>query len=185
MDALSLLRTLGSLAVVLGVLVGGLWFARRFNLGPGMTGSGTGPRRVEVVERTPIDSRRSVLLIRRDGREHLLVIGPEGTAVVESAIVRDACDRQAEEARKSEIEAQRAMAAKRIEQAQARTAAAMNGARTLVQAAWRSLRVTGKRCARLLRHQIRRRRLMLSNESFGMALARISAVSADQKESHM
>ena len=35
-------------------------------------------RRVELIERLPLDARRSVALIRRDGREHLILLGPEG-----------------------------------------------------------------------------------------------------------
>ena len=67
MDAYSLLRTMGALAVVLGLLAGALWIVRRYDIGlPGRVANGGSSRRVEVVERTTLDGRRSVALVRRD-----------------------------------------------------------------------------------------------------------------------
>jgi flagellar protein FliO/FliZ len=43
-------------------------------------------RRLKVVEFLPLDARRRLVLIRRDDREHLLVLGPSGETVVESDI---------------------------------------------------------------------------------------------------
>jgi flagellar biogenesis protein FliO len=107
MDLLSLLRMLGGLGVVLGLLAGALWLVRRYDLKlPGRVAGGA-TRRLELIEKLPIDSRRSIALIRRDGREHLILLAPEGPLVVESAILRDEVDRVAEEARK-EAELERA-----------------------------------------------------------------------------
>lgn len=90
MDAMSLLRTVGALGLVLGVLVGALWIVRRYDINvPGRTGGGK-RRRLEIVERLSLDSKRSVALIRRDGREHLILIGPEGNVMIETAIQADA-----------------------------------------------------------------------------------------------
>lgn len=86
MDILSTLRTLGALGLVLGMLWGALWMVRRYDLNlPGRVAM-PGRRRVEMVERLPVDGRRSVALIRRDGVEHLILIGPEGAAVIETGI---------------------------------------------------------------------------------------------------
>ena len=99
MDLLSLLRTLGALGVVLGLLAGALWAIRRWDIKlPGRVAAGTG-RRVELVERLPLDARRSVALIRRDGREHLILLGPEGGVILEAGIVLDERDAEAAEAR--------------------------------------------------------------------------------------
>lgn len=118
MDLLSLLRTFGALGVVLGMMTGGLWLVRRFNLRlPGTTGGG---HRIELVERTAIDARRSAVLLRRDGREHLLLVGPEGTTIVESGIVRDAVDDQAERVREARAAEQREQAETALREAQAR-----------------------------------------------------------------
>lgn len=105
MDAYALLRTFGALAIVLGLLFAALWFARRFNLRlPGHTASG-GLRRVELVERTVLDAKRSVALLRRDGREHLILLAPEGNLVIESAIRLDAADRKVQAEREVEADA--------------------------------------------------------------------------------
>jgi len=83
---LPLLRMIGALAIVLGGLAGALWAVRRFDLRlPGRIGAAPRrERRLELVERLTIDPRRSVLLVRRDGREHLLLIAPEGHVVIEA-----------------------------------------------------------------------------------------------------
>ncbi|HLY55173.1 MAG TPA: hypothetical protein VKS60_06430, partial [Stellaceae bacterium] len=46
-----------------------------------------GKRRLGVVEATPIDGRRSLVLIRRDDVEHLLLLGPAHDLVIETRIV--------------------------------------------------------------------------------------------------
>lgn len=81
-----MLRTLGALGLVLGMLAGALWVVRRYDIKlPGRV-SGTGRKRVELVERLSVDAKRSVALIRRDGCEHLVLIGPDGHAVLETGI---------------------------------------------------------------------------------------------------
>ena len=91
MDFLALLRTFGALGIVLGLLAGALWLVRRYDLKlPGALMGGmmrsAGPRRIEMIERLPIDPRRSVALIRRDDKEHLVMIAPEGLLLIETAI---------------------------------------------------------------------------------------------------
>lgn len=91
MEPLALLRTLGSLSVVLGLLGLALWAVKRFNLRlPGAVGlRGASRRRIEVIERLGLDGKRALTLIRLDGREHLLLLGPDGPLLIESGIVRD------------------------------------------------------------------------------------------------
>ena len=86
MTLLPLLRMFGALVLVLGGLAGALWAVRRFDLRlPGRIGLAARPeRRLALVERLAVDPRRSLLLVRRDGREHLLLIAPEGHVVVEA-----------------------------------------------------------------------------------------------------
>lgn len=90
MDFLALLRTFAALAIVLGLLVGALWVVRRYDLKlpVRLLGGfhGTTERRVCLVERLPLDARRSVALIRRDDVEHLVLVGPEGAVLLESGI---------------------------------------------------------------------------------------------------
>ncbi|OAN52575.1 MULTISPECIES: flagellar biosynthetic protein FliO [unclassified Sphingobium] len=89
MDMLSLLRMIGALGVVLGLLAGGLWIVRRYEIRlPQKFLSGFGPagapRRLELVERLALDPRRCVALIRKDGREHMLLIAPEGLLILDA-----------------------------------------------------------------------------------------------------
>ena len=89
MDALYFLRTIAALGTVLGLLVGALWAVRRYNISlPGQTG-GRSSKRLALVERLGIDARRSVILVRRDDREHLIMVAPDGQMVIESNIVRE------------------------------------------------------------------------------------------------
>lgn len=90
MDALVLLRTFGALTLLLGVLAGALWAVRRFDIRlPGAV-TRQPERRLELVERLGIDQRRSAILIRRDDREHLVIVSPEGQVVVETLEARPA-----------------------------------------------------------------------------------------------
>lgn len=85
MDLLSLLRMFGGLIIVLGLLGGALWVVRRYDLKlPDRFLSSGADRRLAVVERLAIDGRRSVALIRRDDREHLVLIAPEGLLMLDA-----------------------------------------------------------------------------------------------------
>jgi hypothetical protein len=85
-DGIALVRALGALLTVLGVLAGALWAVRRYNIVlPGVGGART-DRRLAVVERLSLDPRRSLALVRRDGVEHLVLIAPEGHLVIETSI---------------------------------------------------------------------------------------------------
>jgi flagellar protein FliO/FliZ len=65
-----------ALAAVLG-LIGLLAFAaRRFGLMPGAVAGGGKGRRLGVVEAMPLDGKRRLVLIRRDEREHLIMLSP-------------------------------------------------------------------------------------------------------------
>lgn len=86
MDALALLRTMGALGIVLGMLAGALWGVRRFDIKlPGRVGAHAS-RRLAIVERLAIDAKRSVALIRRDAEEHLVLLCPEGVIVIETPV---------------------------------------------------------------------------------------------------
>ncbi|MGU3315134.1 flagellar biosynthetic protein FliO [Sphingomonas sp. M6A6_1c] len=84
MDLLSALRAVGALGLILGLLAGALWVVRRYGikLPAQWLGGGGAERRLALVERLALDGRRSVALIRCDGREHLVVIAPEGVVAL-------------------------------------------------------------------------------------------------------
>jgi flagellar protein FliO/FliZ len=74
-----------ALAFVVALIAALAWGVRRFNLVPGAAAL-RGSRRLGVVEVTPIDVRRKLVLVRRDDTEHLLLIGQQGDLVVEAGI---------------------------------------------------------------------------------------------------
>jgi flagellar protein FliO/FliZ len=85
-DGIALVRALGALLTVLGILAGALWAVRRFNIVLPGSGAPRPERRLAVIERLSLDPRRSITLLRRDGVEHLLLIAPEGHLLIESGI---------------------------------------------------------------------------------------------------
>jgi flagellar protein FliO/FliZ len=70
---------------LIGVLA---WAARRYGFLRGTVRPRNGERRLQVVEIAPVDSKRRLLLLRRDGTEHLVLLGPTTDVVIESGIVR-------------------------------------------------------------------------------------------------
>jgi flagellar protein FliO/FliZ len=79
------LRFLVALIAVLGLIMLLAWVARRFRLG-GLAGPAGPSGRLAVVETLPIDGRQRLVLIRRDDREHLILLGQERSLVIESGV---------------------------------------------------------------------------------------------------
>lgn len=90
-DAADYLRFVASLALVLGLVLAGVWALRKFGVG-GMVSRTAGRRRLAVVEAVAVDGRRRLVLVRRDDREHLLLVGGVTDVVVESGIRPQAPD---------------------------------------------------------------------------------------------
>jgi len=87
MDLDAYLRFVFALAFVIA-LIGLLAFAmKRYGMGGRMVRTMGGRRRLSVVEIAPLDGKRRLVLVRRDDREHLLVVGATGETVVERGIV--------------------------------------------------------------------------------------------------
>src|SRR5262249_38970995 len=77
--------------VVLGLLALAFWLLRRFGGGRFGSDAARGRQlRWAVIDQATIDSRRRLVLIRRDNVEHLLIIGGPSDVVVEQNIVRAA-----------------------------------------------------------------------------------------------
>jgi flagellar protein FliO/FliZ len=83
-DLLTIARFGAALAFVLLLIGGVAWLMRRY-LNTGAIGSAA-RRRLGVVESTMLDGKSRLVLVRRDDKEHLLVIGPASTTVVEAGI---------------------------------------------------------------------------------------------------
>ena len=87
MEAVDYLKFVASLALVLGLMGGLALVLKRLGLG----NVGILPpdkRRLKVVEILTIDPRRKALILRRDDKEHLVILGVNGETVVETDIKR-------------------------------------------------------------------------------------------------
>ena len=80
------LRFATALGVVIALILILAWIARRAGLGGRVRVQGR-PRRLAVVEALTLDPKRRLVIIRRDGTEHLLVLGSGGETVIERGIV--------------------------------------------------------------------------------------------------
>lgn len=85
MDYAAYLQFLLALIVVLGIILGLAWLARRFGMGGAPMGTRR-RRRLALMETLAIDGKRRLVLVRRDDREHLLLIGGASDLVVETGL---------------------------------------------------------------------------------------------------
>ncbi|MBI1239843.1 MAG: hypothetical protein GC199_10940 [Alphaproteobacteria bacterium] len=85
MDEIDLMRFIGAFALVMGLLFGCAWAARRLGFTAMTLQAGT-QRRLALVETRRLDARNTLALVRRDGVEHLLLIGPTGATLIEGGI---------------------------------------------------------------------------------------------------
>lgn len=84
MDLIDFARYFAALLLVLA-LVGGAGLAvRRFGMPGVMKGQGT--RRLAIVETLMIGPKQRLYILRCDNVEHLVLMGPDGSTVVESGI---------------------------------------------------------------------------------------------------
>lgn len=72
---------------LIGVLAA---LARRFNVGFPTPMRAGKARRLSVVEVAPIDTRRRLVLVRRDNTEHLILLGASSELLIESGIAAPA-----------------------------------------------------------------------------------------------
>ncbi|MBK8174446.1 MAG: FliO/MopB family protein [Rhodospirillales bacterium] len=88
MDASSYLQFVLALVFVLGLIGAAAYAARRLGLPQGGRIAGR-QRRLSVIESLPLDAKRRLVLLRRDGIEHLVLVGPAGDLMIERAITDD------------------------------------------------------------------------------------------------
>lgn len=80
------LKFIFALAFVMG-LIGLLAFlVRRFGMGAVAPYRKGAERRLAVVEVAAVDTKRRLVLLRRDDREHLVLLGPNSELLIESGI---------------------------------------------------------------------------------------------------
>ena len=91
--------------LVLALIVGTAYLVRRFGAGAlNAVGAARGRQpRLALIESTQIDPRRSLLLIRRDNVEHLVMVGGPTDVVIEPNIVRAAAAAASREAQPARV----------------------------------------------------------------------------------
>lgn len=77
MDVLDWLRAVVALAVTLSLIGIAALVLRRLGMLQGAL-PGQAPRRVRVLERLSLDPRRSVVIVRVDAEDHVLLLSPFG-----------------------------------------------------------------------------------------------------------
>lgn len=88
MDLDQYIKFVMALLFVVVLIVAVAWLMRRIGLGGVATGA-MRHRRLGVVEVMPLDAKRRLVLVRRDDREHLILLSATGDVVVESAAAGD------------------------------------------------------------------------------------------------
>lgn len=80
-----LLRMIVTLAVVVALMGGLAMLLKRLGLS-GALPTQAGSKRLQVVERLTLDTRRQLVLLKRDNKEHLVILSAQGETVLESDI---------------------------------------------------------------------------------------------------
>lgn len=62
------------------------WLARKAGLGTRVVRSKGMGKRLSIVEVSAVDGKRRLVLVRRDGVEHLVLLGATGETVIETGI---------------------------------------------------------------------------------------------------
>lgn len=75
---------LGALVLVLVLIGGCAWVARRLGFGGALSVTRGATARLAVVEVKVLDPRRKLVLLRHDAREHLVLLGPNQDLLIES-----------------------------------------------------------------------------------------------------
>jgi flagellar protein FliO/FliZ len=84
---------------IIAIMAGAFYLLRRFGAGALASGSVRGRQpRLAVIDTASVDTRRSLVLIRRDNVEHLIMIGGPTDVVIEPNIVRATAAASAREA---------------------------------------------------------------------------------------
>lgn len=86
MDFATYFKAFLGLAIVLGLILGLSWLLKRMGFGDALKGPLGRKRRLATVEAVMLDSRHKAVLIRRDDVEHLVLVGPNTSQVIEQGI---------------------------------------------------------------------------------------------------
>jgi flagellar protein FliO/FliZ len=84
-DPSQFLRLIAALGFVLALMGGLALILKKLGVAGTPVTQGN-KRRLKVVESIPLDARRRLVLIQRDGKQHLVILGANSETVVETDI---------------------------------------------------------------------------------------------------
>lgn len=87
MELVEYFRFALALIFVLGLIGACTWAAKRFGLIAGVSAP-SAARRLAIVEVRAIDTKRKLVLVARDGAQHLLLLGGQQDLLIEANIQR-------------------------------------------------------------------------------------------------
>ena len=79
-----LLRFIAAFILLMSLMGGLALIMKRINAR--MPAAGGRKKRLQIMDILPLDGRRKAILLRRDDREHLVILGASGETLVESDI---------------------------------------------------------------------------------------------------
>ena len=82
----------GGVGLGLVVLIGVLWLMRNRAPSPFVRGGKNRQPRLQVLDAAAVDTRRRLVLVRRDDVEHLIMIGGPSDIVIESRILPEGAE---------------------------------------------------------------------------------------------
>ncbi len=80
-----LLRFLAALLFVLSLMGGLALVLKKTGLATGAVLT-SGKKRLKILETLPLDARRKMVLVQRDDKQHLILLGPNSDSVIETGI---------------------------------------------------------------------------------------------------
>ena len=86
MDITTYIKAFLGLAIVIGLIMGFAYVLKRMGFGDALRGPLGRKRRLSTVEAVMLDSRHKAILLRRDDVEHLVLVGPNTSQVIEQGI---------------------------------------------------------------------------------------------------
>lgn len=86
MNASTYLQAFLALVLIIGLIVGLGWTLKRLGFGTSAQGILGRRRRLVTVEALMLDGRHRAVLMRRDDIEHLILVGPNTSQVIERGI---------------------------------------------------------------------------------------------------
>jgi flagellar protein FliO/FliZ len=86
MEFTTYLRFMVALILVIGLILGFAWVLKRFGLMGNLHGAMGRKRRLVTIEAASLDNRHRIFLVRRDNVEHLVLVGPNTSQVIERGI---------------------------------------------------------------------------------------------------